>query len=145
MDDLTPAERRAFRARAHALHPVVIIGESGLSTAVFADIERNLNYHELIKVRVLGAGRDTRETWLSLICERAGAHPVQHMGRTLVIYRKNPQPPPPVEKPASKKKTGRRPVRVIDLRAAARQSDPHITPPRRPRFERETRRKPRPR
>jgi len=146
MPSLTSAERRALKARAHALNPIVMIGGSGLSPAVLVDIERNLRHHELIKIRVLNTGRDARDALLSMICEQVGAQPVQHIGKTLVVYREKPPSPPPVKKQSSaKNKGGRRPGRPIDLRAAARQSDPHITPPCRPRFERENRRKPRPR
>jgi putative YhbY family RNA-binding protein len=144
MNELTPAERRALRARAHTLHPTVMIGEPGLSPTVLAEIERSLQCHELIKIRVLGAGRDTRAALLSVICERTGAQPVQHIGRVLVMYRKNPEPPQLIKKQVSKTNARRRSGQPIDLRAKARKSDPHVTPPRRPRFERKNRRKPRP-
>jgi len=130
MNELTPAERRALRARAHPLRPTVMIGEPGLSPTVLAEIERSLRCHELIKIRVLGAGRAARAALLSVICERTGAQPVQHIGRILVMYRKNPEPPQPMKKPTPKTKVSRRSDQPIDLRAEARKSDPHITPPR---------------
>ncbi|HUO44806.1 MAG TPA: ribosome assembly RNA-binding protein YhbY [Burkholderiales bacterium] len=147
MKELTSAARRALRARAHALRPTVMIGEAGLSLEVLAEIERSLQHHELIKIRVLGAGRDARDELASVICRETGAQPVQHIGRILVVYRENPPPPPPppIKKTAAGTKVRRRPGQPLDLRASARRSDPHTTPPRRPRFERENRRKPRPR
>jgi RNA-binding protein len=134
MNELTSAERRTLRARAHPLHPTVMIGEPGLSPTVLAEIERSFQHHELIKVRVLGVDRDARDALLSAICERTGAQPVQHIGRILVMYRAKPEPPQPT-------KVSRRPSRPINLRAKARKSNPHITPPR----GRGNRRKPRPR
>lgn len=99
--ELTPAERRALRARAHALHPTVIIGEAGLTGAVLAEIERSLKSHELIKVRVAGDGRGQRESLLAGICDALSAAPVQHIGKILVIFREKPAPEP--EPPAPRK------------------------------------------
>ncbi len=84
---LTPAERSAKRAQAHALKPSVLIGDQGLSDAVLAEIERSLRAHDLIKVRVAGDDREQRAAMLHDICERLGAAPVQSIGRMLVLYR----------------------------------------------------------
>ena len=50
--ELTPKERQALKARAHGLKPVVLLGNSGLSTPVMKEIDRALAAHELIKVKV---------------------------------------------------------------------------------------------
>ncbi|MGH8730548.1 MAG: YhbY family RNA-binding protein, partial [Burkholderiales bacterium] len=42
-NQLTPGERRALKARAHALDPVVLIGDGGLTAAVLREIDRSLN------------------------------------------------------------------------------------------------------
>jgi len=54
MKDLTSIERRALRARAHHLHPVIMVGSAGLTPTVLHEINIALNSHELIKIRVLG-------------------------------------------------------------------------------------------
>ena len=87
---LSPAERKALKARAHALEPVVLIGGEGLSDAVIAEIDRALAAHELIKVRAPGLERAEREAALGEICARCGAQAVQHIGKVLVLYRKAP-------------------------------------------------------
>jgi RNA-binding protein len=87
---MTPEKRRQLRARAHALGPVVIVGQSGLSAAVLQEIDRALKSHELIKIRVAGAERVERERMLDDVCAGAAAEPVQHIGKILVIYRENP-------------------------------------------------------
>jgi RNA-binding protein len=89
MHELSPARRRELRARAHALDPVVLIGGAGLSPAVLAEIDRALKSHELIKIRV-NADRSGREAILEETCSRTGAQAVQHIGRTLVIFRESP-------------------------------------------------------
>ncbi|HUU72798.1 MAG TPA: YhbY family RNA-binding protein [Burkholderiales bacterium] len=101
MLNLTPSERRSLRARAHALHPVVSIGDKGLSDSVINEISSSLDAHELVKVRTAEADRDARDVLLSQICESLKAAPVQHIGKILVIYR----PAPEQTEPAPKRRT----------------------------------------
>jgi putative YhbY family RNA-binding protein len=88
---LSPAERKALKAQAHALDPVVLIGEQGLTPAVLKEIDRSLKAHELIKVRASTDERDVRETWFAQICQLLGAEYLQHIGKTLIAYRLNPE------------------------------------------------------
>jgi putative YhbY family RNA-binding protein len=85
--NLTSAERSRLRSEAHALNPVVMIGEAGLTPAVMKEIDANLNAHGLIKVRVAGDDREERIAIYETICEELDAAPVQHIGKLLVIYR----------------------------------------------------------
>lgn len=84
---LTPAERSALRSEAHALNPVVIIGESGLTPSVLKEIDTSLNAHGLIKVRVFGDDREARIGMYETICQELDAAPIQHIGKLLVLYR----------------------------------------------------------
>lgn len=104
MLQLTADERRALRARAHGLNPVVSISQNGLSESVLKEIDASLSSHELIKVRVYGDDRDTREAYLAEICEKLAAAAVQHIGKLLVIYR-------PSAELAAKKAAAARPPR----------------------------------
>ena len=88
---MSPAERKALKARAHALDPIIHLGGKGLTEAVIAEIGRALDAHELIKVRAGGMERDAREAALAEICGKLGAQPVQHIGKVLVVYRKKPE------------------------------------------------------
>ena len=88
---MRPVERKALKARAHALDPVVHIGDKGLTGAVLAEIDRALASHELIKVRAGGMDRDAREAALADICARLGAQAVQHIGKVFVLYREKPE------------------------------------------------------
>lgn len=105
MLQLSPAERRSLRARAHSLNPVVSIAENGLSDAVLKEIDASLTAHELIKIRVYGDDREERESYLAAICEQLGAAPVQHIGKLLVVWR----PAPDEEVTAPAKPAPRRP------------------------------------
>ena len=102
MKELTPAERRALRARAHHLHPVVRIGEAGLTPAVLNEIDTALKSHELIKIRVADEGRAGRAALIGRICAALDASPVQHIGKILVLFR--PRPDAPASKPATRRR-----------------------------------------
>jgi putative YhbY family RNA-binding protein len=91
MLNLSVSQRLELKGRAHALKPVVIIGNAGLTPAVLDEIERSLKSHDLLKIRVMGDDRELRATMLTEICEVLNAGPVQHIGKMLVIYR--PLPP----------------------------------------------------
>jgi putative YhbY family RNA-binding protein len=87
---VTPAERKALKARAHSLDPIVHLGEKGLTEAVIAEIGRALAAHELIKVRAGGLDRDEREAAFAEICAKLDAQPIQHIGKVFVVYRAKP-------------------------------------------------------
>jgi len=87
---LTSAERKALKAKAHKLDPVVHIGTKGVTDEVIAEIDRALGVHELIKVRAGSMERDARHEAFDSICARTGAEAVQQVGKVLVIYRKKP-------------------------------------------------------
>ena len=88
---LSPIERKALKARAHTLDPVVLIGDQGLTSAVIREIDRSLKAHELIKIRAFNDERDERTAWLDEICSALHAAPVQHIGKILVVWRENPE------------------------------------------------------
>ena len=88
--ELSPRERSELRSRAHALHPVVMVGEGGITPAVAREIDASLKAHELIKIRVAGDDRDIREAILRQVCDELSATPVQHIGKILVVYRRKP-------------------------------------------------------
>lgn len=104
METLTPAFRRELRARAHHLHPVVAIGQHGLTPSVLHEIDVALTAHELIKLRVFSDERSEREALLGRICDQLSCAPVQHLGKLLILWRKRqeaqPVAAPPAKRPA---------------------------------------------
>jgi RNA-binding protein len=85
---LTPSERKALKAKAHKLDPVVQIGDKGLTEQVIAEIDRALHAHELIKVRAATLDRNAREEVFEQIAEKTQAQAVQHIGKVFVLFRK---------------------------------------------------------
>jgi len=88
--DITSQQRSALRAAAHPLRPVVLIGDRGLTESVLKEIDLNLKAHQLMKVRVAGDDREARAAMLETICETLSCAPVHHLGKTLIIYRPDP-------------------------------------------------------
>ena len=86
---MNTADKKKFRAEAHTLKPVVMIGQSGLTAAVLAELDIALNTHELLKVRIR-ADRDERKLIIEQMCTEAGAELIQTIGQIAVIYRLNP-------------------------------------------------------
>lgn len=88
---LTVAERKAHRAEAHHLDPVVMVGNDGLTPAVKKETDAALKAHGLIKVRVLGDDREQREAIFQRLADELGAAPIQHIGKLLVLWRPKPK------------------------------------------------------
>lgn len=89
--DLTPRQRQALKARAHALEPVVTIGHARLTEGVLREIDRALTAHELIKIRVGGDDREARAGLLDEICAQTGASAVGKVGKILILWRERPE------------------------------------------------------
>ena len=90
---LTPSQRSQLKAKAHALEPVVQVGAAGATDKVIAEIDRSLTAHGLIKVRLAGADRETRDELAQVLSERTDAAVVQQVGRVLVLWRPRPDEP----------------------------------------------------
>lgn len=114
MIELTPAQRRELRAKAHHLNPVVTIAGNGLTPSVLAEVERSLQAHELIKVRVQGAERDVRESLMQDLCGALDAAAVQHIGNILVVWRQRRE-----EEKSPTENTASRPAKAATAKSAA--------------------------
>ncbi len=91
---LSAAQRREYRAIAHNLKPVIIIGDKGLTEGLMQELDRALNDHELIKVKVATNDRDARAEVIDELCSQSGAELVQTIGKIAVIMRRAKQPNP---------------------------------------------------
>ena len=84
------SQKKYLRGLGHALKPVVMVGESGLTDAVRVEFESSLEHHELIKIRVKVGDREERDRIILSLCETAKAELVQRIGNMALIYRENP-------------------------------------------------------
>ena len=89
---LNASQKKSLRGQAHHLKPLVIVADKGLSESVVAEIERALNDHELIKVKLRG-DREERKAWALSISKECKAELVQTIGQVACFYRKHPEKP----------------------------------------------------
>jgi RNA-binding protein len=88
---LSESQKKYLRGLGHALKPVVMVGEAGLTEPVLAEFESTLDHHELIKVRVKVGDREERDRVIASLCESGHAQLVQRIGNMALLYRENPE------------------------------------------------------
>lgn len=91
MTELTGQQRRHLRGLAHGLRPAVQVGQRGLTDAVAVEVDRALERHELIKVKLTG-DRDERRALAEALAGRLEAHLVGTIGAMAIVYRRHPDP-----------------------------------------------------
>ena len=91
---LSIAEKKRFRQIGHQLNPVVLLGGQGLTETVMAEIERALEDHELIKVRIGGEDREARRAAIAEIAQTTNSQAVQIIGKLVLLYRAAKKPNP---------------------------------------------------
>jgi RNA-binding protein len=88
---LSESQKKHLRGLGHALKPVIMVGDAGLSPTLVAEFEGTLAHHELIKVRVKVGARQLRDRLIDELCATAGAELVQRIGNVALVYRANPK------------------------------------------------------
>ncbi|MAT52654.1 MAG: ribosome assembly RNA-binding protein YhbY [Porticoccaceae bacterium] len=91
---ITAVQKKRLRTLGHGLNPVVTVATKGLTESVIAEIDRALNDHELIKVRLTVGDRELKKSIIEDICGRLGAEAVQVIGHVLLLFRKAEKPNP---------------------------------------------------
>jgi RNA-binding protein len=91
--DLSGKQKRHLRALGHHLDALLQIGHEGITDAVVAQANTQLRRHELIKVRVLESSPLDRREAAEELSARAGAALAQVLGRTFLLYKRDPEKP----------------------------------------------------
>ncbi|PID42990.1 MAG: ribosome assembly RNA-binding protein YhbY [Proteobacteria bacterium] len=91
---LTSDKKKHYRAIAHNLKPVLLIGDKGVSESLVTELDRALHDHELIKIKINPGDRDDRKRIIDDIICKSGAELVQSIGKTVVLFRKADKPDP---------------------------------------------------
>lgn len=84
---LTEIFKKQLRRKAHALSPVVMVGNKGLTEAVQLEIERALLAHELIKIKINYGDKMQKQQIIQRICQDRAAELIQAIGNIIVIFR----------------------------------------------------------
>ncbi len=88
------SQRKALRRIAHHLHPIIIVGDGGISDPLIAETNRALDDHELVKVKVNATDRDDRSEMIDALVTACQAEAIQKIGKVVVLYRQNPDAKP---------------------------------------------------
>lgn len=85
-------DKKQLRRLGHNLNPVVTIASKGLSENVLAEINRALNDHELIKIKLSSCDNKSKSEIVRVICEQSAAQVVQSVGHIVLLLKKSEQP-----------------------------------------------------
>ena len=84
---LTSKARAELRSQATTLDTTLMVGKGGITDALIAETENQLNTRELVKGKVLEGAMMTPREVCDEICEATGADGVAVIGTKFVIYR----------------------------------------------------------
>ena len=84
---LTSKQRAQLRAQANTLETTLMVGKEGVTDALIAETENQLNARELVKGKVLETALMTPREVCDELCEATGADGVSVIGTKFVIYR----------------------------------------------------------
>jgi RNA-binding protein len=87
---LSEKHKKHLRKLGHALEPVVLAGNSGVTPGLVAELDSTLDHHELVKVRVRSGDRVARDEAIQSLCEQCRAELVQRIGHVALLWRPNP-------------------------------------------------------
>jgi len=90
---LDKKKRTHLKSLGHHLNPVVRVGQKGLTEAVNAELDIALNHHELVKIKVAGADRETRAKTIEQLAADNAAQLVHSIGQTALLFRRNEKQP----------------------------------------------------
>lgn len=89
---LTGAQKSFLRSRGQTLDASLKVGRGGLSPEFFAELQKLLRAHELVKLRFAGADRDERPALCTQIADEGRCVFVSAVGHTALFYRQHPDP-----------------------------------------------------
>ncbi len=84
--EVSNSQRRWLARKAHRIKPTVVIGKQGLSEAITARTNEELESHELIKIRFVGHKEYVHEI-APMLAANTGAVLVQTIGHVAILYR----------------------------------------------------------
>jgi len=90
---LTARQKKFLKGLGHDLPPVILVGKEGMSERLIGATDLELARHELIKIKIgSNSGLEKHETAGSLAAATKSTL-VQLLGKTVLLYRKNPERP----------------------------------------------------
>src|SRR5438093_8727182 len=93
MTELTGKQRRHLRALGQRLAATVQVGHDGVTDALVAQVDAQIEALELVKVRVSENAPEGRHEIAEALARRTSAHLAQVIGRTALLYRARKEAP----------------------------------------------------
>ncbi len=90
---LTGRQRRFLRAFGTGIDPVIQIGKSGVTEAVYRQLDEVLESRELVKVRVISNAPVEPQNIADDLADATRSEVVQIIGRNLLFYRRSEKKP----------------------------------------------------
>jgi RNA-binding protein len=87
---LTSAQKSHLRGLGQRLEAGLSVGREGLNPGFFAELQKLLRAHELVKLRFNGADRDERAALCEKIAAEGRCACVGAVGHTALFYRQHP-------------------------------------------------------
>lgn len=88
---LTGKQKKFLKGLGHHLAPLISIGKEGLTVNVIKATQQELLIRELIKVKIGNNSSLNKDKVAELLPEATDSQLVQLIGKTMLIYKKNPK------------------------------------------------------
>lgn len=92
--ELTNSRKKSLRTLGHQLKPIITIAEKGVTDNIRQEIERALDDHELIKIKININDPAYRKQLAQDICQQHRATLVQSIGKVALVLREARKPNP---------------------------------------------------
>ncbi len=91
--EITARQKKFLKGLAHPLSALVHIGKDGISPGILGTVSAELSNHELVKVKIGSNSNLEKHNTSQTVAEQTGSSLVQLIGKTFVLYKKNPKKP----------------------------------------------------
>lgn len=88
---LSAITKKALKAKAHHLEPVILVGQKGVTPNLLQETDIALEHHELIKIKIQQGSQEVCDDFATQIAEATQAEFIAKIGRVLIFYRKKKQ------------------------------------------------------
>ncbi len=86
---LSKTQIKFLKQHTHALKPVIILGQKGLTDSVLDEMNNALEFHELVKCKLSIDDKEQRAATIITMAKKTKSECLQKIGKTAVFYRFN--------------------------------------------------------
>ena len=90
---LNKEQIKYLKSLAHALKPVVWVGQHGLSDNLMEEINSALDHHEIVKITIRVGDREVRDSSIEAISTQTSSEVIHKIGNVITLYRQKKKDP----------------------------------------------------